>query len=107
MTSIFCVDCLYALAASKVPGHSRTTLIVCPDSILRQWLDEVEKHVSAGHLTVFHYKGHTAKIDAKSLEGALLIFNNLIAPISYCVHTVCSHSRLREDSLKRALLIQR
>ena len=68
-TSIMCVECLHSLAASKVPGHARTTLIVCPDAILRQWLDEVKRHVAENHLKVFRYKGHTAVTGASSVES--------------------------------------
>ncbi|SCU78645.1 LAMI_0A05336g1_1 [Lachancea mirantina] len=34
-----------------------TNLIVCPDTILKQWLDEIQNHVEEGSLTVFHYCG--------------------------------------------------
>lgn len=32
-----------------------TTLIICPNSILQQWLNEIQMHTE--NLTVFHYKG--------------------------------------------------
>ncbi|SJM87192.1 related to Irc20p [Zygosaccharomyces bailii] len=35
--------------------HTKTTLIICPNAILQQWVNEVEAHTSG--LSIFHYKG--------------------------------------------------
>jgi SNF2 family DNA or RNA helicase len=66
MTSIFCADCLLSLAEEEVPGVSKTTLIVCPDAILRQWTDEVERHVTDGSLKVCIGLTHVASAAPKS-----------------------------------------
>lgn len=81
MTSVLCVQCLHSLAADKVPGHSRATLIVCPDAILRQWLDEVTRHVDEGCLKVFHYKGHTTATGTNSIDST---------PLGSCMQTYSS-----------------
>lgn len=78
MNSIMCVECLRSLAADKVAGQSRTTLIVCPDGILRQWLDEVQRHVGEDVLKVFRYEGHTATAGTKSLNGMLATPTSLL-----------------------------
>lgn len=35
----------------------KTTLIICPQSILPQWREEIAKHTQPGALGVFHYHG--------------------------------------------------
>lgn len=35
---------------------SRTTLIVCPDSLVHQWINELDKHVEKGFLSVMEFK---------------------------------------------------
>lgn len=91
VSSVMCVECLHSLAADKVPGHSRSTLIVCPDAILRQWLSEVERHVAGDRLKVFHYKGHTATTGANSVESALSLLINSHSSIAS--HPLCAHAQ--------------
>ncbi|SCU97879.1 LAFA_0G13938g1_1 [Lachancea sp. 'fantastica'] len=63
-------DTTFTTAAGKVIRKAHTNLIVCPESILGQWIDEIDTHVVDGttlngksefenstHLGVFHYKG--------------------------------------------------
>lgn len=53
-----CGPCLRR-QASKTLTHTqcKTTLIICPTSILRQWQDEIERHVIPGTLKVMVYNG--------------------------------------------------
>merc|ERR1712113_170500 len=44
-------------SSSLFPMPSRTTLIVCPASILHQWQEEVTKHTIPGALRVCTYHG--------------------------------------------------
>lgn len=46
---------------------SKTTLIVCPASLLGQWEDEVENRVKSGRLRVLVYHGNNRKCSAKAL----------------------------------------
>jgi E3 ubiquitin-protein ligase SHPRH len=39
------------------PIESKTTLIICPDPILHQWEQEIEKRLKPGSLNVLIYKG--------------------------------------------------
>ncbi|SCU90684.1 LAME_0E09626g1_1 [Lachancea meyersii CBS 8951] len=68
-------DSTITTRASKVIRMARSSLIVCPESILMQWIDEIDTHVMNGSpsnaqelgdtqstalregLAVFHYKG--------------------------------------------------
>ncbi|SCV04904.1 LANO_0G13982g1_1 [Lachancea nothofagi CBS 11611] len=65
-------DFTFTTDANKVIRRAATSLIVCPDSILRQWMDEIEMHVNferlsdpqtkdgkvdVNGLALFHYKG--------------------------------------------------
>jgi len=46
---------------------SKTTLIVCPASLLGQWEKEVENRVKSGRLRVLVYHGNNRKCSAKAL----------------------------------------
>lgn len=35
----------------------KTNLVICPDSILQQWIDEIQNHVRDNCITIFHYQG--------------------------------------------------
>jgi SWI/SNF-related matrix-associated actin-dependent regulator of chromatin subfamily A3 len=48
--------------AKTLPVASGATLVVTPRSVLSQWAGEIEKHVTAKHLTVHTYYG-TKKVD--------------------------------------------
>lgn len=41
----------------KTIYRTGASLIICPNAILQQWMDEVECH-TLGNLSVFHYKGY-------------------------------------------------
>ena len=52
--SFYCRDCISFVSQPPVP--SRSTLIICPASILEQWRDEIRKHTAPGSLQVYVYK---------------------------------------------------
>jgi E3 ubiquitin-protein ligase SHPRH len=52
----FCEDCA-ELLHSDTPLPSKSTLIVCPSIILRQWESEIRKHVEDASLDVVVYQG--------------------------------------------------
>lgn len=41
----------------KTIHKTNTSLIICPNAILQQWMDEVECH-TCNNLNIFHYKGY-------------------------------------------------
>lgn len=57
------------------PIQLRTTLIVCPETILPQWESELQRHVKSGALTVGTFKGAVPKYgkNAKIAPGTLMI----------------------------------
>lgn len=53
-------DVTYLSEANKLITKVATNLIICPDSILRQWVDEIYAHAKESSIMVFHYKGFQA-----------------------------------------------
>lgn len=47
----------YIADDGKTIYKAKSSLIICPNAILQQWIDEVECHTS-NFLSVFHYKGY-------------------------------------------------
>nr|XP_057938990.1 transcription termination factor 2 [Doryrhamphus excisus] len=57
---------------SKTDGHivpSKSTLIICPASLVHHWKKEIERHVKAAKLTVYLYHGPDRKKCARVLAG--------------------------------------
>ena len=51
----------------------KTTLVICPDSILPQWQEEITKHTQGGSLKVLHYTG---------------VVNGYVSPLNLASHDV-------------------
>lgn len=72
-----CPECQCARLGG-VPLPSKATLIVCPESILHQWKDELVKHVRLEEqeepLTVLVYQGVKATLHSISLKHARLVY---------------------------------
>ena len=52
-----CGPCLRQRAGVCVSQPCGTTLIICPTPILRQWWDEIHRHIQPGALKVIMYEG--------------------------------------------------
>jgi hypothetical protein len=59
---LLCAGCMRDLALKEVPGVSKATLIVCPDAIFDQWLEEIGRHTEPGALRVDCYHGQRASL---------------------------------------------
>ncbi|UPR01651.1 E3 ubiquitin-protein ligase SHPRH [Chloropicon primus] len=59
-----CGECVRNRAkdASLLHEQCKTTLIICPDPILEQWEEELEKHTHHGFLRIFTYSGQKASL---------------------------------------------
>lgn len=67
--TLLCAGCMRDLCLQEVQGVARATLIVCPEAIQKQWLDEIERHTAPGALRVVTYAGQKASL-LSSAEGA-------------------------------------
>ncbi|CCK71927.1 E3 ubiquitin-protein ligase IRC20 KNAG_0I01380 [Huiozyma naganishii CBS 8797] len=47
----------------KVIHQTKTTLLICPNALLKQWVNEIETHTTQGSLSVFHYLGYNDVIE--------------------------------------------
>ena len=67
--TLLCAGCMRDLCLQEVDGTAGATLIVCPEAIQKQWLDEIERHTAPGALRVVTYAGQKASL-LSSAEGA-------------------------------------
>ncbi|KAK9237884.1 P-loop containing nucleoside triphosphate hydrolase protein [Lipomyces kononenkoae] len=53
---------------------SGTTLVICPDALVHQWLSELEKHVIKGFLNVLSFNGYDcgSNVDFSSFDVVLM-----------------------------------
>lgn len=69
---------------NKTIHRSNGSLIICPNPLLKQWINEIEMHTNNGAIKIFHYQGYndiikrfeTSKIEeiiSKLLEYDLII----------------------------------
>jgi len=54
-----CGPCIRRRASAPAPGQSGATLVVCPQHILQQWREEIDRHVRPGHLRVRVFLGQS------------------------------------------------
>ncbi|ODV88668.1 hypothetical protein CANCADRAFT_3315 [Tortispora caseinolytica NRRL Y-17796] len=58
---------------------SKTTLIVCPDALVKQWLKEIDKHLESGVLSIFTFtRSSQCTVSAQTLCN----FDVVIMPLS-------------------------
>lgn len=60
-----CTGCVATSITDCQPIYAKTTLIVCPASILSQWESEIERHVTPGSLKVMKYLGQPQPVGSK------------------------------------------
>ncbi|KAG0565163.1 hypothetical protein KC19_8G169500 [Ceratodon purpureus] len=67
-----CGTCSEMIGRVEIEGECGATLVVCPTPILRQWQDEISRHVTAGALKVLVYEGvqKGATVVSGSLENS-------------------------------------
>jgi SNF2 family DNA or RNA helicase len=63
------------LCLEEVPGITQATLIVCPEAILDQWLEEIRRHTEPSALKVIVYHGQKAAL-LSSHDGVPLPLDN-------------------------------
>ncbi|CAH9062334.1 unnamed protein product, partial [Cuscuta europaea] len=49
-------------------SHTRTTLVVCPPTVLSVWITQLEEHTKVGSLKVYMYHGSKRTKDANVLQ---------------------------------------
>ncbi|CCF59989.1 hypothetical protein KAFR_0I02090 [Kazachstania africana CBS 2517] len=43
---------------NKTIHRTKTTLIICPNPLLQQWINEINEHTNPGTIKIFHYLGY-------------------------------------------------
>ena len=88
-----CGHCARARAKHVLEGQAKATLIICPEPILEQWQEEIEKHVHAGALKVFTYKGQNPSLGLGGSPKDIVTAGDL----SECDIVLCSYNALASD----------
>lgn len=61
----------------KIIHKSNSTLIICPNSLLKQWINEIDTHTNQGAIKYFHYQGYHDIIKRFHTTNIKEIINNL------------------------------
>ena len=94
-----CPHCHAAKAGEKIPGVSKTTLIVVPSTILQQWRDEVLKHVRKNDdnndgnddnkfdILVYEGQPQTASLGQKAVHAKNVVTSHKLAECDIVITT--------------------
>ena len=92
-----CPHCHAAKAGEKIPGVSKTTLIVVPSTILQQWRDEVLKHVRKDEdesnkddkfdILVYEGQPQTASLGSRAVHAKEVITSHKLAECDIVITT--------------------
>ena len=95
-----CPHCHAAKAGEKIPGISKTTLIVVPSTILQQWRDEVLKHVRRNDddgktdnkdnkfdILVYEGQPQTASLGSRAVHAKEVITSHKLAECDIVITT--------------------
>ena len=85
-------------------GYSKTNLVVCPLSVLAQWLDEIRTHTAPGKLAIYVYHGTNRNRDPAFLaqqDVVLTTYSTLAAELPSEKKTL---KRQRKTDQRPALL---